>query len=120
MPKILVVDDDHVFIELMRTLLKSNGYEVITAGEGREGLGKTRTERPDLIILDVVMPVMDGYTMLKEVRKDEQIKNTPIIFCTGKAQKDYIQLSQGMDVDLYMTKPVDSTSLLAKIDELLQ
>jgi len=120
MPKILVVDDEDVFVKMTRKLLEDSGYEVITAGDGQEGLEKTKSENPDLIILDVMMPIMDGYTMLVEVRKDEKIKDTPIILCTSKAQKDYLEETQEMEIDAYFTKPYESPALLAKISELLK
>jgi len=119
MPKILVVDDEDVFVKMTRKLLEDSGYEVITAGDGQAGLEKTKSENPDLIILDVMMPIMDGYTMLGEVRKDEKIKDTPIILCTSKAQKEYLEETQEMEIDAYFTKPYESPALLAKISELL-
>ncbi|MCK4882629.1 MAG: response regulator [Candidatus Omnitrophica bacterium] len=120
MSKILVVDDDTTFIKMVRALLEKRGYEVIAAGEGREGLEKTRSEKPDLILLDVMMPIMDGYTMLQEVKKDEKIKDTPVILCTGTAQKEYVEATQGMGVESYITKPIESVSFLARVEELLK
>ena len=120
MSKILVVDDEFIFIELVGKWLKSDGYEVIVAGDGLEGLEKANKEIPDLIVLDVMMPKMDGYTMLKEVRKSEAIKDVPVILCTGKAQKDYVEMSQGIGVDAYMTKPVHPVEFLSKIKTLLK
>lgn len=120
MARILVVDDELVFIELVGKILKNKGYEVIVACDGQEGLEKAKNGGPDLIILDVMMPKMDGYTMLKEVRKTEKIKDIPVILCTGKAQKDYVEMSQGIGVDAYLTKPVEPSVFLAKIEELLK
>jgi len=120
MSKILIVDDETVFIEMLRVLLENSGYEVVTAGDGQEGLEKAKSENPDLIVLDVMMPIMDGYTMLKEVRQDEKIKDMPVILCTSQAQKDYLDESQDIKIDAYITKPFKSPVLLAKIDELLK
>jgi len=120
MPKILIVDDEDVFIKMIQKLLVGSGYEVVTAGDGQEGLEKAKSENPDLIILDVMMPIMDGFTMLKEVREDEKVKDTPVIMCTSKSQKDYIEESQELKVDAYITKPIDSPVFLAKVVELLK
>ena len=120
MSKILVVDDDAVFNKMTRTLLEDSGYEVITAGDGQEGLEKTKSENPDLIILDVMMPIMNGYAMLEEVRKNEKIKDTPIILCTSRAQKDYLEETQDLVIDAYFTKPFEAPAFLATIDELLK
>ena len=119
MAKILVVDDETVFVELIGKILKTAGYDVIAACDGQDGLEKAKKEKPDLIVLDVMMPKMDGYTMLKEIRKDATIKNIPVILCTGKAQKDYIEVSQGIGVDAYLTKPIYPFDFLAKVKELL-
>ena len=120
MPKILVVDDEAIFIKMTRTLLEDNGYEVITAGDGQEGLEKTRSENPDLIILDVTMPKMDGHTMLEEVRKDERIKDTPVIQCSSKTLKDYLEETQELEIEAYFTKPFEAPIFLAKIESLLK
>lgn len=120
MSKILIVDDDTTFIKMVQALLEKRGYEVITAGEGQKGLEKTKSENPDLILLDVMMPIMDGYTMLQEVRKDEKIKDTPVILCTGKAQKEYIEATQGMVVEAYITKPIESAAFFALVEKLLK
>ena len=120
MAKILIVDDEAVFIKMTRTLLEDSGYEVITAGDGQEGLEKTRSENPDLIILDIMMPKMDGYTMLEKVRKDEKIKDTPVIQCSGKTMKDYLEETQDVEIDAYFTKPFVAPILLAKIESLLK
>ena len=120
MPKILIVDDEAVFIKMTQALLEDSGYEVLTAGDGQEGLEKTKSENPDLIILDVMMPIMNGYVMLEEVRKNEKIKDTPIILCTSKTQKDYLEETQELEIEAYFTKPFEAPIFLAKIESLLK
>lgn len=120
MAKVLIVDDDAMFIRMTRSLLEKKGYEVITALQGQEGLEKTRSGHPDVILLDVMMPVMDGYTMLTEVRNDEEIKKIPVIMCTGEAQKEYVQATQGMDVAAYLTKPLNSSKFLSLVDKIME
>ena len=120
MKKILIVDDERVFIDIVKALLEDSGYKVITANDGEEGLKKAKSENPDLIILDVMMRIMDGYTMLRKVRMDEKIKDIPVILCTGKAQKEYIEASQELGVSNYITKPFETPVFLAKIEEVLK
>jgi len=118
--KILVVDDEIQLIELVQTRLEANGYEVITANDGEEGLEKAKSEKPDLIILDVMMPKMDGYKVCSLLKNDEQYKNIPIILFTGKAQEDFEDVGKKAGADAFITKPFDPPELLAKIEELLK
>jgi len=120
MAKILIVDDEIQFIEMVQMRLEVNGYEVISANDGKEGLDKARSENPDLIILDLMMPVMDGYTMLKELRKVEQIKDIPVILCTAKSHRDDEDNGQKAGADDYIKKPFESPDLISKIEELLK
>jgi len=120
MAKILVVDDEIQFIEMVQIRLEANGYEVIAANDGLEGLEKAESEHPDLILLDIMMPKMDGYTMLKELRGNEKIKDIPVILCSGKAQlkdkKDVLKHG----ADAYIAKIFEPPVLLAKIEELIK
>jgi len=120
MTKILIVDDETQFVDMMQIRLEASGYEVISAHDGKEGLEKTRSEKPDLIVLDLMMPVMDGYTMLKELRKDEQIKDILVILCTAKSHRDDEDNSQKAGADAYIKKPFESHEFLAKIEKLLK
>jgi len=120
MAKILVVDDEINLIELVQTRLEANGYEVITANDGEEGLEKAKNEKPNLILLDVMMPKMDGYKACSLLKSDEQYRNIPIILFTGKAQKDFEDVGKKAGADAFMTKPFDPPELLAKIEELIK
>jgi len=117
--KILVVDDESHLIELVQMRLEANEYEVITARDGEEGLEKAKSESPDLIILDVMMPKIDGYKVCGLLKNDEQYKNIPIILFTGKAQDDFKEVGKKVGADAFITKPFDALVLLAKIEELL-
>ena len=119
MAKLLIVDDESHFIDMLQIRLEANGYEVIAAYNGEEGLAKAKSESPDLIILDIRMPVMDGHEMLKKLRGDEQIKNIPVILCSAKAQKDTEDIGQKADADDYIKKPFEASQFLAKIETLL-
>jgi len=120
MAKILVVDDESHLIELVQMRLEANGYEVITANDGEEGLEKAKSEKPDLILLDVMMPKMDGYKACSLLKSDEQFRKIPIILFTGKAQDDFEEVGKKAGADAFITKPFDPPDLLAKIEELLK
>ena len=120
MAKILIVDDEATFIKLAQMRLEANGYKVLTANDGEEGLEKAESENPDLILLDVMMPKMDGHTMLKEVRKNEKIKNMPVILCSGRGQIKDEKDDLKSGANAYMSKPIESSVLLSKIEELLK
>lgn len=120
MKKVLLVDDDRDFIESTRMVLEEK-YEVVVAFDGDEGIAKAREEKPDLIILDVIMPVEDGFTAAEEISSDEELKNTPLILLTSfgsrMTKETEIPRSRGMEVsaDDYVEKPVDPDALLEKV-----
>jgi len=113
--KILVVDDSPTERHVLHELLTRNGYQVSTAESGEEGIEKARAELPDLILMDVVMPGLNGYQATRTLTRDEATKLIPIIVCTSKGQEtDKIWgLRQGA-ID-YLIKPVNAEELLAKI-----
>jgi twitching motility two-component system response regulator PilH len=115
---ILVVDDSPTERHFMTELLGQNGYQVITAESGDAGVEKARKELPDLILMDVVMPGMNGYQATRTLMRDETTRHIPVIVCTSKGQEtDRIWgLRQGA-VD-YLVKPVDAQELLSKISAL--
>jgi CheY-like chemotaxis protein len=120
MKKILLVDDDRDFVESTRTLLEEK-YEVVVAYDGDEGIVKAREEKPDLIILDVIMPVEDGFTAADEIAGDEELKKIPLMLLTSfgsrMTKETEIPRSRGMEVsaDDYVEKPVDPDALLEKV-----
>jgi twitching motility two-component system response regulator PilH len=113
--KILVVDDSPTERHVMKALLTSSGYEVITANSGEEGIAKAKSELPDLILMDVVMPGLNGYQATRTLTRDEATRSIPVIVCTTKGQEtDKIWgLRQGAQD--YLVKPVNGPELLAKI-----
>ena len=116
--KILVVDDSPTERHVISELLVRSGYQVITAENGEEGIEKARRGKPDLILMDVVMPGLNGYQATRTLTRDETTKQIPIIVCTSKGQEtDRIWgLRQGA-LD-YLVKPVNAVELLAKIAEI--
>lgn len=113
--KILVVDDSPTERHLMVELLTKHGYQVLTAESGEEGIIKAKAELPDLILMDVVMPGLNGYQATRTLTRDEATKSIPVIVCTSKGQEtDKIWgLRQGAQD--YMVKPVNGEELIAKI-----
>lgn len=120
--KILLVDDDEDFLEATRQILVANRYEVITAKDGDEGIAKAKYENPDLIILDVIMPGKDGYTVCYELRKNPQTRPIPIIMLTAIGQQ-FSKPEYGVEIaidhlaDDYIDKPVETQTLLKKIEK---
>ena len=113
--KILVVDDSPTEHHVLVDLLTKNGYQVITAESGEEGVEKAKKELPDLVLMDVVMPGLNGYQATRTLTREESTKNIPIIVCTSKGQEtDKIWgLRQGAQD--YLVKPINGDELLAKI-----
>jgi DNA-binding NarL/FixJ family response regulator len=116
---LLLIDDDPNLILLVKDYLEFNGYEVLTANQGREAIKILERQTPDLIICDVMMPEMDGYAFVQEIRKNPHLEWLPIIFLSAKGQsKDRIKgLSQGADV--YMVKPFEPDELVAQVKSTL-
>src|SRR3989338_9714442 len=117
--KILIVDDDKNIIETLKTRLETNGYRIVTASNGLEGLDKANAEKPDLIILNVMMPQLDGIMTTLRLKGMAETKTTPIIIMTGIKERDNMVLARHVGASDYITKPFESAELLKKIDKLL-
>ncbi|MFH1239227.1 MAG: response regulator [bacterium] len=115
--KILVIDDEPHIVKIIASRLKASGYEVVTAADGEEALKKTLRECPDLVLVDILMPKMDGYTYVKEVRKNPDIKNTPIIVLTAKDKMKDLLAAEG--VSGYLVKPCRGEELLKMVKDVL-
>jgi len=117
--RILVVDDEEDIVKLVKMYLEHHRYEVIIANDGQEGLEKAKTEKPDLIVLDLMLPKINGYKVCGLLKKDTRYAKTPVILFTAKAQEKDIKLGQEVGADAYITKPFEPEVLLVKIKELL-
>lgn len=117
--RILLVEDEKDMVYAVTLQLEANGYEVITASDGKEGLDKARTKKPDLIILDLMLPKMDGYKVCRMLKFDNKHKDIPIILFTARAQDSDKKIGKEVGADAYMTKPFEPGALLDKIRELL-
>lgn len=119
-PKILLIDDDADFVELAKMVLASKPYEICAAYGGEEGLEKVMSEKPDLIILDIVMPMKDGFTVCQQLKSNPDTANIPVIMLTGFRQKvSEVSLSLGqgltLEADDYIEKPLNSAELLERV-----
>ncbi|MBN2463661.1 MAG: response regulator [Dehalococcoidia bacterium] len=123
--KILLVDDDKDFVESTKLVLESKPYEVVVAYNGDEGLAKAREEKPDLIILDIIMPVKDGFGAAEQLKKDSELKKIPVIMLTSFSEKrgeTSLSVSQGLTLETedYVDKPVSPEELLKRVERLLK
>jgi len=110
--KILVVDDEKHIARLIQVNLERVGYDIITAENGKEALEKIDSEHPELVILDVMMPVMDGLETLRTIRATPGICDIPVIMLTAKAQDQDVFRGYSLGVDIYLTKPFNPKELI--------
>lgn len=117
--RILVVDDEPALLRLMEFVLARQGHTMITATNGEEAVEAAREHRPDLVVLDIMMPRMDGYRVAETLRADEELARTPIIMLSAKAQEEDIQRGLAVGVDRYVTKPFAPDHLVELVAECL-
>ncbi len=117
--RLLLVEDEMDLAEMVKMRLEDNSYDVLTAYDGQEALDKARKEKPDLIILDLMLPKIDGYKVCRMLKFDEKYKAIPIIMFTARAQEADKKLAEEVGADAYITKPFEPQALLDKIKELL-
>jgi len=113
--KILVVDDSPTDLKYLSDLLSKNGYTVSTAESAEEAMAKVKQSRPDLVLMDVVMPGQNGFQATRVLTRDESTKNIPVIICTSKAQDTDRVWGMRQGARDYIVKPIDQADLLAKI-----
>jgi two-component system alkaline phosphatase synthesis response regulator PhoP/two-component system response regulator VicR len=111
--KILVVDDERPIVRLVQVNLEHAGYEVVTAYDGKEALEKVEQEKPDLIILDVMMPQMDGFEVMQRLQANPKTRDIPVIMLTAKAQDADVFRGWQSGVTLYLTKPFSPFELIS-------
>jgi two-component system alkaline phosphatase synthesis response regulator PhoP/two-component system response regulator VicR len=118
--KILVVDDERHIVRLVQVNLEKVGYQVITAYDGVEALEQVGKEKPDMVILDVMMPRMDGFEVLKKLQADAKTRDIPVIMLTAKAQDADIFRGWSSGVSSYLTKPFNPRELLTFVERIFQ
>jgi DNA-binding NarL/FixJ family response regulator len=116
MPKILLIEDQPQMRQNVALILELNGFEVVVAEDGKQGLMKARAARPDLILCDVMMPELDGYGVLHLLRKVEALRSVPFIFLTAKGEKTEQRTGMNLGADDYLTKPCSEADLLLAIN----
>jgi adenylate cyclase len=119
-PRILVVDDNAANVDILRTRLLAHGYEIVTAADGEQALIATREHLPDLILLDVMMPRMDGVEVCRRLRADASLPFIPIVLVTAKSDPKDVVAALEAGGDEYLTKPVDHASLVARVKSMLR
>ncbi|SFI60154.1 Response regulator receiver domain-containing protein [Kaistella treverensis] len=120
MKKILIADDEHKIIMTLEYAFRKTGYEVFIARDGSEVLELLKTEIPDLILLDIMMPKMDGFSTLQEIKTQEKLKNVKVIFLSAKNNPVDIEKGLEMGADDYITKPYSIKKLTERVEELLK
>ncbi|MCM8763285.1 MAG: response regulator [Candidatus Omnitrophica bacterium] len=118
--KILFIEDEPDILKTTTIFLQAEGFEVVSATDGMEGLEKARTQNPDLIIMDIMLPKLDGYKLCRMLKFDERYKDIPVIFFTARAQDQDEQISKEVCADAFIKKPVEPKVLIDKVKELLK
>lgn len=118
--KILVVDDEEHIVELIKFNLETNGFKVISAGDGNDALKLARREVPQLVLLDLMLPGMDGYDVCREIRRDQSISTMPVIMITAKGEELDKILGLELGADDYITKPFSVRELVARVKAVLR
>jgi two-component system alkaline phosphatase synthesis response regulator PhoP len=120
MKKILIVDDEPNIVMSLEYTFKKNNFEVFIARDGQEALDILKNALPDIIILDVMMPNVDGYNTLEQIREDDRLKDTKVIFLSAKNKEKDIEKGLALGADLYMTKPFSVKKLVEQVNELIK
>lgn len=118
--KILVCDDERHIVRLIQVNLERQGWEVVTAYDGKEGLEKVKADKPDLLVLDVMMPYMDGFEVLKAIRKEPETEKLPVIMLTAKAQDKDVFEGYHYGADMYLTKPFNPRELVTFVKRIAE
>ena len=117
--RILVVDDEFYIVHILYFSLGMEGYEVITALDGEQALEKLKTEKPDLIVLDIMMPKLDGYEVCKAIKSSPETRHIPVILLSAKGRNVDQKLGFDVGADDYITKPFSPRKLVERINQLL-
>ena len=119
-PRILIVDDTPTNLDILQTRLAVHGYEILTAADGEEGLAKAMAEQPDLILLDVMMPKLDGLEVCRRLKADPSLPFMPIILVTARGDSKDVVAGLEAGGDEYLAKPVDQAALVARVKSMLR
>jgi DNA-binding response OmpR family regulator len=117
--KVLIADDEPNIVISLEFLLRREGFEVLVAVDGEEALAKARAERPDLVLLDVMMPKMNGFDVCQALRADPELASMRVLMLTAKGRETEVSKGLGLGADAYMTKPFSTKDLVAQVRVLL-
>ena len=117
--KVLIIDDEPDIVETLTFMLEARNYDVVTAFDGAEGLVKVKTEKPDVALLDIMMPGMDGYTLCNKLKSNKDTKSLPIIMLTAKGENEAVLKAHKSGADDYIVKPFSLPTLVSKLNKLL-
>lgn len=117
--KILAIDDENDALLILKTALTSEGYDVITATNGFDGVALAEEQKPDLVILDLLMPEMDGFEVLAQLKSSDTTGEIPVIVVSGVSEKEKIKNALTQGIDYFIMKPYDYNDLIAKVHEAL-
>jgi two-component system alkaline phosphatase synthesis response regulator PhoP len=118
--KVLIVDDEPDLVRILQFGLQSAGYAVECAGDGQEGLKKARESRPDVILLDLMLPKLDGYKVCRLLKFDERYKQIPIVILSARTQEGDQALAMEMGANVFVTKPYEFAEILAHVETLVK
>ena len=117
--KVLVVDDDPYILMSLEFLMKKNGYDVMVARNGMEALELAEKQMPDIVLLDIMMPDVDGYEICRYIKKSDKLKRTKVVFMSAKTKESDIQKGYDLGASLYIIKPFSTRELVKQIKELM-
>lgn len=117
--KVLIVDDEPNILMSLDFLMRKEGYDVLVARNGKEALESLESNEPDMVLLDIMMPDVDGYEICQFIRKQENLQNCKVIFLSAKTKETDIQKGYEAGADFYLTKPFSNKNLVGKVKELL-
>jgi len=121
MKKVLIIEDDPFLSGMYLKKLKLSGFEVKVAADGKDGLESIKKDRPDLILLDIVLPQMDGYEILKRLKEDKELRNIPVILLTNLGQKEEVEKGMALGAEAYIIKAhFTPTAVVDKVKEVLE
>jgi CheY-like chemotaxis protein len=118
--KLLLVDDTDTILLFLKTILAGHNFDFVTAKDGVQAIEKARQEKPDLVLLDVIMPVMDGFEACRVIKGDPELKNIPVVVVTTRSEVENMGRLREVGADDYVLKPVKKLELLDKINRLLE
>ena len=118
--KILICDDDPLLVDLVQFRLQARGYEVTVAKDGGEAMSRLRDEAPDAVVLDAMMPVLDGYEVLRRIREDPATAGLPVVMLTARRQEQDVLSALSLGANDYMVKPFIPEELVARLGRLLE